>query len=345
MSAVVIAGAGITGLITAVRCARAGHRVTVVDRGPIPNQGSSSFDQHRVLRALTAENTGAAAALHRRWLGLQALLGGRFYRRVGVVSGWPAEHADAARDAADRAGVRIAVLEPDRLPHIVFPEGYLGVRELDAGVLLAERVLHAAVRWLRGHPAVTLRPWTEVVGVDTAAARLELADGGCLAGDLVLVAAGAWTRDLVRTDTEVHRQTIVYVRPPAELERWWQHAPTAGGVGDDGTGWLLPPGDGTLLKLSSTTMCRTVSTLAEPDDLDRATADHCRERLLAGPRRYPIVAIKHCHYTVDARTGGAALERVGPAVWARAAVGGDGFRTAPLIADRIAELAATPLAA
>ncbi len=345
MGSVVIAGAGITGLVTAIRCVRAGHRVTVIDRGPVPNHGSSSFDQHRALRALTTENSGAATDLHQRWMQLQQLLGGRFYRRVGVVSGWSADRVDAAAAAAARAGMRIAVLHPDRLPHIVFPDGYVGVHELDAGVLLAERVLHAAVRWLRRHPAVTLRPWTEVVEVDTDGARLRLADNSWLAGDFVLVAAGAWTRDLVPTATEIHRQTIVYVRPPQEWANWWEQAPTAGGVGDDGTGWLLPPGDGTLLKLSATGMCRTVSHLAEDDELDRAAADRCRERLLTAPRRYPVVAVRHCHYTVDARTGGADLEQVGPAVWARAAVGGDGFRTAPLVADRIAELAATAVAA
>ncbi|MFI5775959.1 NAD(P)/FAD-dependent oxidoreductase [Nocardia sp. NPDC051570] len=345
MGSVVIAGAGVTGLVTAIRCARAGHRVTVVDRGPVPNHGSSSFDQHRALRALTTENSGAATDLHQRWVRLQTLLGGRFYRRVGVVSGWPADRVTAAETMAARTGMRIAILEPNRLPHIVFPDGYVGVHELDAGVLLAERVLHAAVRWLRRHPAVTLRPWSEVVAVDTDHARLQLADDSWITGDFVLVAAGAWTRDLVRTATEIHRQTIVYVRPPQELTSWWEQAPTVGGVGDDGTGWLLPPGDGTLLKLSAAGMCRTVADLAEPDDLDRTMAHRSRERLLAAPQRYQVVAVRHCHYTVDARTGEAALEQVGPAVWARAAVGGDGFRTAPLIADRIAELAATAVAA
>ncbi|RDI50622.1 NAD(P)/FAD-dependent oxidoreductase [Nocardia mexicana] len=339
MVEIVIAGAGVTGLVAAVRCARAGHRVTVVDRGPIPNHGSSSFDQHRVLRS--SGSPGDGAYLHREWLRLQSLLGGGFYRRIGAVTARPVDGLDAAVGST----AKTAVVGPDSLPHMVFPENHVGVQELDAGVLLAERVLHAAVRWLRGQPTVTLRPWCEVTAVDTGAARLELSDGGAVAGDLVLVAAGVWTRGLVDTATELHRQTVVYVRPPGELTTWWEQAPAAAGLGADGTGWLLPPGAGTLLKLSATTMCRTVATLTEPADADRAAARRCRERVLAEPDRYPVVAVKHCHYSVDARTGRAALERVGPAVWARAAVGGDGFRTAPLIADQIAELAADALAA
>lgn len=341
MSTIVIAGAGVTGLITAIRCAHTGHRVIVVDRGPLPNPASSSFDQHRVVRALAP---GAGVELHRRWLRLQALLGGRFYRRVGVVTGWPVDRIGEAEESARRAGVRITVEPPESFPHIVFPDGYLGVREEDAGVLLAERVLHDALRWLRAHPAVTLRPWCEVVEVDTDAARLVLADGSTISGDVVLVAAGAWSRDLVRIPTVLHRQTIAYVRPPRDHQPWWEQAPSVNAVGVDGARWLLPPGAGALLKLSSTTLCREVAALTDPDDEDLVAARDCREMLLAQPDRYPIVAVRHCHYTVDARTGAGALEQVGPAVWARAAVGGDGFRTAPLIADRIAELAAPGLA-
>ncbi|MGL5824693.1 MAG: FAD-dependent oxidoreductase, partial [Nocardioides sp.] len=108
-----------TGLVTAVRCVLAGYRVTVVDRGSIPHQASSSFDQHRVLRALdptNPERTRWSARAHHQWLGLEALLcgsnltdrpGGRpwggLYRRVGVVTGWPrqqlAEVATATLDA------------------------------------------------------------------------------------------------------------------------------------------------------------------------------------------------------------------------------------------------------
>ncbi|MEV0292507.1 FAD-binding oxidoreductase [Nocardia sp. NPDC050710] len=342
MSRVLIAGAGVTGLITAVRCARAGHRVTLLDRGPIPNPAAGSFDQHRAVRALAPGDpaaTRAAAALHRHWLRLQALLGGEFYRRIGVVTAWPADLVDAAFEVAARAELPLALLPPKALPHIVLPDRHLGIHEPEAGVLLAERVLHAAGRWLRAHPAVTLRPWCTVVGVDADAGRLTLHDGTDLGGDLVLLATGAWTRDLVEAPTVLHRQTTVYLRPPAELSEWWEQAPSAGRIGADGTGWLMPPGAGTLLKLSSSELCRPVDTFAETDDT-RAIARQYVDRILTEPHRYRIAAVKQCHYSVDAVTGGAALAQPGPAVWARAATGGDGFRTAPLVADHIVELAA-----
>ncbi|TQM31789.1 NAD(P)/FAD-dependent oxidoreductase [Nocardia bhagyanarayanae] len=347
MTDVVIAGAGVTGLIAAVRCARAGHRVTVVDRGPIPNPASSSFDHHRAVRALSPGDpaaTAAAAALHRRWLRLQALLGGPFYRRIGVVTGWPAASIDFAVAEARRIGLPVRVVEPKSLPHIVFPSDHYGLLEADAGVLLAERVLHAAARWLRAQPAVTLLPWRQVVEVDTDAARLRLRDGARIGGDLVLLATGAWTGELVDVPTVLHRQTTVYLRPPADLAAWWEQAPSAGRIGADGTGWLMPPGAGTLLKLSSSRLCRTVEAVGTDAESLHAARDHV-DHVLADAHRYRIAAVKQCHYTVDAATGGATLARPGPAVLARAATGGDGFRTAPLVADHLVELAAARPAA
>jgi hypothetical protein len=65
--------------------------------------------------------------------------------------------------------------------------------------------------------------------------------------------------------------------------------------------------------------------------------------ILTDMDRYTVVAVKRCHYAVDAYSGAAHLVQVGPAVWARAASGGDGFRTAPLVADRIVDtLRASP---
>ena len=67
---VVVVGAGVTGLLTAIRCVLAGHRVVLLERGPIPHPGSTSFDQHRALRALVVGDpagTRRAVRLHRRW--------------------------------------------------------------------------------------------------------------------------------------------------------------------------------------------------------------------------------------------------------------------------------------
>ncbi|WP_327134574.1 FAD-binding oxidoreductase [Streptomyces sp. NBC_01343] len=341
-AAVVVVGAGVTGLLTAVECALAGHRVSVLDRGPIPNPRSGSYDQHRVVRTLgpdDADATRRMTAAHRRWRELENLFGTRLFRPVGVVRAWPRERLPALVSAAAEAGARVRTVEPRELPYLEFPPDSAGVLDAAGGVLLAARALEAAVRWLGAHPAVTLRPYREVTGIDTDRAGVRLSGGERQAADLVLVAAGPWTRDLVGEQPVVlHRQTMVYLHPPPDAARWWARAPAAGGLGPDGRGWAVPPGDGTLLKISSDAVCRAVDTTADGDAEDQAP---WTERLaaaapLTGLGRYTVAAVKTCHYAADAETGGPRLVRAGPAVWARAACGGSGFASAPLVAGHIA---------
>ncbi|MFE5811425.1 NAD(P)/FAD-dependent oxidoreductase [Streptomyces sp. NPDC056491] len=339
---VIVVGAGVTGLLTAVECARAGHRVTLLDRGPVPNPGSSSSDQHRVIRTLSADGadaTGRMVAAHRRWLELEALLGAGFYRRVGVVTARPREQLASVTAAAAAAGVPVRTVEPQRLPHLAFPAGSAAVLEADGGVLLADRVLRAAVRWLTGHPAVSVRPYSPVVRIDVDCAHVLLAGGEKLGADLVLVAAGPWTRDLVEHQVVLHRQTMVYLRPPADAARWWRTAPAAGGIGADGRAWAMPPGGGALLKISSDAVAREVPSTSGSTQEDQApwVERLARAAPLSGLERYTVAAVKECHYACAADTGGAVLARVGPAVWSRAACGGSGFSQAPLVAGRIVD--------
>lgn len=334
---VVIIGAGVTGLLAAVDCALAGHRVTVLDRGAIPNPESSSFDQHKAIHPFVPGDpvaTGERVAAHRRWLELETLLGSRFYRRVGSVSGWPEERIGALVEEATAAGLPVAGVEPEKLPQFAFPDGTAGLLEHDAGVLLAEHILRAATRWLAAHPSVTLRPWSAVRSVDVHSGRIGLAGGAGLGADAVLVAAGPWLAELVEQPVVLHRQTMAYLRPPENLARWWESAPAGGRLGADGRAWLLPPGDGTLLKISSDVVCREVDTIATDDE-----TLWVQQLLTASPLSdvdsYAFTAVKQCHYLAGA--GDTLLARSGPAVWSRTACGGIGFCTAPLVARQFVE--------
>jgi hypothetical protein len=105
----------------------------------------------------------------------------------------------------------------------------------------------------------------------------------------------------------------------------------------------MPPGAGALLKISTDAACRQVISADEADqDAEDAEDEQAWAEkiltagILSDADRYTVAAVKRCHYAVDASTGGGRLVRIGPSVWARAASGGDGFRTAPLVADQIA---------
>jgi glycine/D-amino acid oxidase-like deaminating enzyme len=333
MSTVVIVGAGVTGMVTAIECALAGHRVTLLDRGPIPNPASTSADQHRALRVHRPGDpvlTARMADARKHWLGLESVLGVDLLRLVGIVTAWPVD--DAAGEIVE-------------LPRVLFPSGTVGVLDPDAGVLLADKFLHAAARWLADHPRVSVRPECPVRFV--ADRWVSLVDGTALGADVVMVAAGPWSRDLVDVPVALFRQTMIYLRPPSDLASWWETAPGVGGLGVDGRAWLLPPGDGTLLKISSDAVCRKVETMADGEleswgDSDPMPDLPWAQRLLAEPilsdvDRYTVVAVRECHYTAAPDTGGPLLLHPKPGLWVRPACGGSGFAAAPLVANTIVE--------
>lgn len=343
---VVVVGAGVTGLLSAVRCALAGHHVTVLDRDAIPNPGSTSFDQHRAVRALDLTDRAASrrvAVAHRRWMALEALTGSKFYRRVGMITAWAADEVDEVMAAAAAADLPVSVVDPESVPHVRFPENTVGVLERHGGVLLADHALQVLVRWLNEQPNVTLRPWQQVKAVDPETGRVYLPDAEFLDADLTLIATGPWSKDLVDLPMVLHRQTLVYLKPPEQLASAWENTPGIGRIGTSGLAWLLPPGDGTLLKVSSASVCREADAVTTGSSVEerRWAEQVLAERFLTDPDRYSVIAVKRCHYLVDAETGAAHLVKIGPHTWARTASGGDGFRTAPLVAERILEALTT----
>lgn len=356
----VVVGAGVVGLLAAVECVLAGHRVTVLDRGPIPNPNATSWDDQRSVRALhpgDAAATHEAAAGLRRWLELQDVLGASFYREVGVLTGLPASQLDDAVALARTAGVSVRALSADalaeRLPHLVFASGTGGVLETSAGVVLARRALAAAAQWLRATPLAVLRPDTAVSRVDCETATVELVDGSTLGADLLLVAAGPWSRELLAgqldTPLVLYRQSVAYCAAPPELDAAWRATPAVGRFGPDGRGWLTPPGPGAHLKLSSAVVCREVDTTVDSplEVRSRRTVEPRWQRrtesllpqLLRGDSHYRVLGTRDYHYLADARTSGEVFTRLRSReapVLAYAACGGGGFKTAPLTAMRTA---------
>ena len=259
---VAVVGAGIAGLSTAWSLAKAGHAVALYEQAPtIPNPYAASGDQHRIIRRSYGRADGYARTIteaFEAWDELFADLGRRHYAPVGVMGisqtegDGGAEHLEGLQrmgspyelfDAAS-AAARWPFLDPGAIRYAYLsPEG---------GALFPARIAADLVRWLTEN-GVSLRPGTPVDSVDPETGMVS-ASGDTEAFDRIVVTAGAWTLRLLPELAEAltpHRTGIVYLAPPDDLVASWRAAPVIVDVGGTIDGYVLPPVDGTDLKLGA----------------------------------------------------------------------------------------------
>lgn len=346
---IVIAGGGVIALLTAVNCASAGHEVVLADQAGIPFSGATSFDRHRVQRALHLDDPDmakAAVRAHDSWISLQYMLSTTFYMRVGALTVVPKEHLGRATAILDDAGSKASVLGPEELStryrHVGFPADASAVFESHAGILLADRVLAACAGWLRWHGNAQLLQHRRAVEVDVDKASVRLADGEVLYGDAVLAAIGPWSRDLLAPELAaelvLHRQSVLYGEVPGPAAGIWSATPTIPSLGRESGAWLVTPVAGTPLKLSAAGAERTVHEVG-----DNTTPQHWREYLvdtfagiIPGFDNSWVTDTRDSYYLARAATGGPMLAAFGDNVLFYAACGGSSFKVAPLIAQCLA---------
>lgn len=257
---VIVVGAGIVGLSTAWAAVKAGHEVTVLEKGPIPNPGSASFDSHRMFRPHYGPQAGyTRMAGHARdaWSEMWADLAVAHWAETGVLAidvsgdGWLKASREAMIDAwvsfeeVDGAGIASIA------PQLALPGRAWGLFAPQGGLLFADRILAALRAWLVGNGARLLEnTWVRHVDVDMA--RVELKTGTSIAGDRVVVAAGAWARHLF-TDLGRSVKTVAshvaYVSTPGRWRKEWDSSPALFIRAPEGHLYALPPASGTDLKL------------------------------------------------------------------------------------------------
>jgi glycine/D-amino acid oxidase-like deaminating enzyme len=347
---IVVVGGGVVGLLTAIECVRAGAQVELVEQAAVPSPLAASYDQHRVVRALHRGNAPlslAAAGLHEAWVETERRLGGRFYHRTGVLTVAAAPDVEAELALLTGAGVPVRALAgrelSERCPQLRFTSRQYAVLEPAAGTVLADRALLAAARWLYGHPAVRVHSHCRVTRV-TESATVDLADGGTLAGDNVVVAAGPWSRELLpaglSANLTLKRQTMLSYAPRS-FPAAWSRSPAVLGLGSTRDAWLMPPAAGTPVRLSAASACRTVADMPE-----RQTPAEWRSHLI---RRFSAVlsafdaadvtGATEGYYLTDEAGQGPLLVQLGEGVWAFAACGGMSFKFAPVLARSLADRA------
>lgn len=250
---IAILGGGVIGLTTAYYLAKSGASVAVVERGAFGQEASwagagiippsvpacarTPFDR---LRALSVGMLPELAAELRDATGID-----NGYRRCGGLEFVRGSH-EADSEEWHGEGVRCQLVEPSDLPKVApdlattqGPAWYLP----DLAQLRNPRHLRALLEACR--EKVRLLPHQEVLGLGTRGGRVESINtaAGPIAAGQVVVAAGAWSADVLRP-----LGVVVPVSPVrGQIALLWAPDLALSQVVMWGSCYLVPRGDGNLL--------------------------------------------------------------------------------------------------
>lgn len=341
---ITVVGAGVMGLSAAWALTRKGHQVRVVDQGLIPNPFASSVDQHRLIRHPYGAERGYTRMINRAyeaWDKMWAELGSRHYAETGTLV-LESGHGTWTKDtiaSLEAERVPFRKLEPRDLarefPLLQADKMHYALHLNTGGVLFAERVVSSLARHLAARGA-KLDASTPVRDVDPARGRVVTDDGTVIDADLVIVAAGAWLPlllpDFGKRITP-SRQVVVYLLPPPDIARAWQHHPLLLDIDPKAGFYMVPPREGTGLKVGDHGF-----TLRGDPNRDReaiaaeaeATVGLCRQRLSRFDE-YRVGTAKTCFYDVEPREQ-FIIEKIGDKGWVMSGFSGHGFKFAAVLA-------------
>ncbi len=200
---VVVIGAGVFGLASALELARRGKSVAVVDRFGSGHPATSSTGRSRGIRIAYDHPfyVGLARDAIVRWKALEQASGRSILHLTGQVDfGGPEKLgsiAAAVRSAGgtieelDGAGLRRHLPELDVLP------GESGLFHPDAGAVLSDEGL-AALGEAAVAAGVTIFAPEQVLALETGLPARVVTDQRSLQADTIVVAAGPWTGGLLK---------------------------------------------------------------------------------------------------------------------------------------------------
>jgi sarcosine oxidase len=259
---VIVVGAGIAGLSTAWSLVKAGHRVTIVEQGKIPNPLAASGDHHRIIRRAYRANSGYGALIteaYEAWDELWGDLGESHLDPRGFlcVSRQAGDEAEEYREGMEEGGWPIELLGPEaaaaRWPFLepdTFRYAYFSP---DGGALHCRKIAAGMAEWLRANGANVYED-SRVVAVDAQAGLVTLHAGETMQADRIVVTAGAWVLKLfpeLGGELKTFRTALAYAEPPADLKAAWEAAPVILDVGGKTDGYMIPPSGGACMKFGS----------------------------------------------------------------------------------------------
>jgi glycine/D-amino acid oxidase-like deaminating enzyme len=207
MLRVIVVGAGINGVTAAIELNRRGHKVILIDPGPLPHPLAASTDISKAVRAAYGadeEYTGLAErsiGLWRQWneefdLPLYHEVGDMFLRQAEMQPGDFEYESLRLFEQRGRKFERITSAQlRQRFPAWNADLHWDGILDPDGGYAESGRVVAALVHRAKSL-GVELREGAAFSSLDENDSRMKgvvLDDGQRIAGDFVVVATGAWT--------------------------------------------------------------------------------------------------------------------------------------------------------
>src|SRR5207248_5697434 len=210
MATVIVVGGGINGVTSAIELKTRGHKVILVDPGPLPHPLAASTDISKAVRAAYGPDEDYTALAERcieLWRKWNADFGIKLYHQTGVlfVCQRPMQPGGFEYESSrlfEKHGHRFERFDPftfhQRFPAFApdrFEDGFF---DPDAGYAESGRVVATLLEYAKSR-GIELRERTKVVGLDETAGRVHgvlLQDRHRISGDAVVIAAGAWTPSL-----------------------------------------------------------------------------------------------------------------------------------------------------
>src|SRR5437763_12821042 len=234
MSKVIVVGAGINGVTTAIELRKRGQEVVLVDPGPLPHPLAASTDISKAVRAAYGadeEYTELAERSIERWQKWNQQFGTQLYHEVGVMfvrqqEMKPGDFEHESFKTLEKRGHKVERMNAPQLWKRFpawNPELYGdGVLEIEAGYAESGRAVAMLIERAK-YAGVKLRERVTFSQLDERGNHVSgivLDDGQRIAADFVVMAVGAWTPYLLPFTKKFFRATgqPVFHLKPSEPE-------------------------------------------------------------------------------------------------------------------------------
>ena len=230
MATVIVVGGGINGVTSAIELKRRGHKVILVDPGPLPHPLAASTDISKAVRAAYGPDEDYTALAERcieLWRKWNAKFGIELYHETGVL--FVCQHRMQPDDfeyescrVLEKQGHRFERFDSftfhQRFPAFAEDRFQDGFFDPDAGYVESGRVVATLIEHAKSL-GVELREHTKFTALDESDRRVEgivLEDRHRINGDAVIMATGAWTPHLLPFTKKFLRSTahpVFHLRP------------------------------------------------------------------------------------------------------------------------------------